>query len=151
MASRLLSVLVPVYNEEESVVASLLRILAAPLPPGVCLEIVVADDGSTDGSLEAIEGVVALLCTLTASASSGINAIAAKAQPFAPHWPKHAVNSVSSRTLTWNTNRATTPACSRRCWRTSPTPSTGPASPSEANAACSTSGTRLPTGSSPRW
>jgi len=59
MTSRLLSVLVPVYNEEESVSAALRRILAAPLPAGVSLEIIVVDDGSTAGSQEAIETVAA--------------------------------------------------------------------------------------------
>ena len=54
-AKRLLSVLVPVYNEEEYVGVSLERLLNAPLPEGVELEVVVVDDGSTDGSADAVE------------------------------------------------------------------------------------------------
>ena len=47
---RLLSIIVPVYNEEEYVEASILRALNAPLPEGIESEIVAVDDGSTDGS-----------------------------------------------------------------------------------------------------
>jgi SAM-dependent methyltransferase len=53
--SRLLSVLIPLFNEEEFVAASIERVLKAPLPAGMELEIVVVDDGSTDGSAEAVE------------------------------------------------------------------------------------------------
>src|ERR1051326_5612546 len=49
-----LSVLVPVYNEEEYIGAILERVWRAPLPEGLEREIVVVDDGSTDGSAEAI-------------------------------------------------------------------------------------------------
>jgi len=50
--SRTLSILVPLYNEEEFVAALLTRVLAAPLPPGLSREVLVVDDGSTDGSGE---------------------------------------------------------------------------------------------------
>ena len=46
----LLSILVPLYNEEGSIEECLRRILSAPLPHGTDLEIVVVDDGSTDHS-----------------------------------------------------------------------------------------------------
>lgn len=59
MGTRLVSILMPVYNEEESVAAALQRALNAPLPEGFSSEIVVVDDGSTDGSREAIEAVAA--------------------------------------------------------------------------------------------
>ncbi len=48
----LLSIIVPVYNEEEFLGALLGRVLAAPLPDGLDREIVVVDDGSDDGSWE---------------------------------------------------------------------------------------------------
>ena len=54
-----LSVLVPLYNEEEFVGALLERVLAAPLPEGLALEVVVADDGSTDSSVQEVEEVAA--------------------------------------------------------------------------------------------
>lgn len=52
-----LSVLVPLFNEEEFVGTLLRRVIAAPLPAGIDLEIIVADDGSTDASLEEVESV----------------------------------------------------------------------------------------------
>src|ERR1022692_4764175 len=54
-----LSVLVPLFNEEESVATLLERVIAAPLPPGLDREIIVADDGSTDSSVEEVERVAA--------------------------------------------------------------------------------------------
>jgi glycosyltransferase involved in cell wall biosynthesis len=50
-----LSVLVPLYNEEEFIAALLTRVIDAPLPEGVSREIIVVDDGSNDGSLEIAE------------------------------------------------------------------------------------------------
>ncbi len=46
----LLSVVIPVYNEEHSVGQLLTRVLQAPLPENVSLEAVVVDDGSTDST-----------------------------------------------------------------------------------------------------
>ncbi len=57
--SALLSVLVPLYNEEEFVSPILERVLAAPLPTGIEREIVVVDDGSTDGSAEIVAEIAA--------------------------------------------------------------------------------------------
>ena len=45
-----LSILVPVYNERYLIGECLKRVIAAPLPSGVEREIIVVDDGSTDGS-----------------------------------------------------------------------------------------------------
>jgi SAM-dependent methyltransferase len=59
MQAALLSVLVPLYNEEEFVATLLERVLAAPLPPGIDREIVVVDDGSRDGSAEIVEALAA--------------------------------------------------------------------------------------------
>ncbi len=50
-----LSVLVPLYNEEEFIATLLERVLSAPLPDGMTREVIVVDDGSRDGSAEAVE------------------------------------------------------------------------------------------------
>jgi glycosyltransferase involved in cell wall biosynthesis len=50
----LLSVVVPVYNEQRTVAALLEAVLAAPLPAGLDREIVVVDDASTDGTAAAL-------------------------------------------------------------------------------------------------
>lgn len=52
-----ISILVPLYNEEEFVATLLARVIAAPLPDGFEREIIVADDGSTDASVEEVETV----------------------------------------------------------------------------------------------
>ncbi|MFW5857300.1 MAG: glycosyltransferase [Planctomycetota bacterium] len=49
-SSRLLSVLMPVYNEYAFVRECVRRVLAAPLPEGLGRELVLVDDGSTDGT-----------------------------------------------------------------------------------------------------
>jgi glycosyltransferase involved in cell wall biosynthesis len=54
-----LSILVPLFNEEEFVGTLLERVIAAPLPAGWEREIIVADDGSTDSSVEEVEAVAA--------------------------------------------------------------------------------------------
>jgi len=51
----LVSILVPVFNEEEAVRTALLRVLNAPLPEGVRTEAVVVDDGSNDRSPEILQ------------------------------------------------------------------------------------------------
>jgi glycosyltransferase involved in cell wall biosynthesis len=48
--SRLLSVVIPAYNESRTIAELLRRVDAAPLPSGISLEIVVVDDCSTDGT-----------------------------------------------------------------------------------------------------
>ena len=53
-----LSVLVPVYNERSTVDQLLQAVLEAPLPDGVDLQVVVVDDGSSDGSADHLEDLV---------------------------------------------------------------------------------------------
>jgi glycosyltransferase involved in cell wall biosynthesis len=59
MTATKISILVPLYNEEEFVGALLERVLAAPLAEGLEREIIVVDDGSTDGSAEIVEALAA--------------------------------------------------------------------------------------------
>jgi len=59
MAAHTLSILIPLYNEEEFIGTLLERVLAAPLPDGVTREVVVVDDGSTDGSAGIVEQIAA--------------------------------------------------------------------------------------------
>jgi dolichol-phosphate mannosyltransferase len=53
------SILIPVYNEFPTLPQVLERVLAAPLPPGCEKEIVIVDDGSTDGSADLLDGLQA--------------------------------------------------------------------------------------------
>jgi dolichol-phosphate mannosyltransferase len=50
-----LSVLIPVYNEQATIALIIKRVQAAILPPGVEKEIVIVNDGSTDGTKEILE------------------------------------------------------------------------------------------------
>ena len=50
-----LSILIPLYNEEEFIAILLARVLAAPLPEELEREIIVVDDGSQDDSVEEVE------------------------------------------------------------------------------------------------
>jgi glycosyltransferase involved in cell wall biosynthesis len=58
MSPSVVSILVPLYNEEEFVGSLLERVLEAPLPDGLQREIVVVDDASTDGSAAIVEEFV---------------------------------------------------------------------------------------------
>lgn len=59
MRHGLVSILVPLFNEEEFVQEALRRVIAANLPAGLLREIIVVDDGSTDDSAAAVEAVMA--------------------------------------------------------------------------------------------
>lgn len=62
----LLSIMLPVYNERSTIQSVLDAVLAAPLPDGVSREVVIIDDGSTDGTREYLQAVdhpeVRLVC-----------------------------------------------------------------------------------------
>ena len=53
-----LSVVIPVYNEVNTVAQLLVRVQEAPLPEGVELEMVVVDDGSADGTRDLLRRLV---------------------------------------------------------------------------------------------
>ena len=54
-----LSVLIPVYNERYHVAELVRRVLAAPLPEGLERELLIVDDGSTDGTREILQRLAA--------------------------------------------------------------------------------------------
>lgn len=59
MNSLTLSVLIPLFNEEEFIQELLARVAAAPLPEGLAREIVIVDDCSTDDSVALVECFIA--------------------------------------------------------------------------------------------
>jgi len=58
MRSSSVSILIPLYNEEEFIQTLLQRVVDAPYPPGVEFEIIVVNDCSTDGSSEAVQDFI---------------------------------------------------------------------------------------------
>lgn len=54
-----LSIVIPAYNEEGLVGELLARVLAVSLPDGIAKEVVVVDDGSTDGTVTKVDEFVA--------------------------------------------------------------------------------------------
>jgi glycosyltransferase involved in cell wall biosynthesis len=57
--SHSVSILIPLFNEEEFIGTLLERVLNAPLPENLEREIIVVDDGSTDGSDKIVEQIAA--------------------------------------------------------------------------------------------
>jgi glycosyltransferase involved in cell wall biosynthesis len=53
----LLSIAIPVFNEEATITSVLEDVLAAPLPSGVEREVLVVDDGSTDGTAQLLDRI----------------------------------------------------------------------------------------------
>ena len=56
MPTMMLSILIPVFNEQALVGALLERVAALEPPDGMSMELVIVDDGSSDGSAAAVEG-----------------------------------------------------------------------------------------------
>src|SRR5258708_16460640 len=59
MKASLVSILIPLYNEEEFIGEVIARVIASPLPAGLERELVVVDDGSTDDSASIVEAIAA--------------------------------------------------------------------------------------------
>jgi len=53
--TRTLSVVIPVYNERQTIEATLHKVVAASLPASWSKEIIIVDDGSTDGTKEVLK------------------------------------------------------------------------------------------------
>jgi glycosyltransferase involved in cell wall biosynthesis len=68
---RTLSVVIPVYNERSTIEETLHKVLAAPLPAGWQREIIIVDDGSTDGTREVLEAWTAKAAVLFSPTNGG--------------------------------------------------------------------------------
>ena len=55
MITSKLSILIPLYNEEEFIGTILRRVMEAPLPSGMTRELIVVDDASTDESVQMVQ------------------------------------------------------------------------------------------------
>jgi glycosyltransferase involved in cell wall biosynthesis len=53
-----LSIVIPVYNERDLLTQVLERVEAQPLPGGLTREIIIVDDGSTDGTRDILRGLM---------------------------------------------------------------------------------------------
>ncbi len=59
MQSPSLSILIPLFNEEEFISTLLERVFAAPLPDDMPREVIIVDDCSTDGSVDSVNVFIA--------------------------------------------------------------------------------------------
>lgn len=69
MSKPTISVVIPLYNKQREVAAAVRSALAQSYPP---LEIVVVDDGSTDGSAEVVRQISSPLVRLVAQPNAGV-------------------------------------------------------------------------------
>ncbi len=52
-----LSIIIPIYNEENTIATTIKKVLNAPVPFGITKEIIAVNDGSKDKSAEIINGL----------------------------------------------------------------------------------------------
>ena len=69
MTKKAISVVVPIYNEQESLPDLVNQILAAMRPTGESFELIVVNDGSTDRSAEVLSQLSSEVSELNAEAS----------------------------------------------------------------------------------
>ncbi len=68
-----LSIIIPVYNEESTLEELLAQVIAVELKAGLEKEIIVVDDGSTDGSLEVMQRIQLAQADLVKVHASPVN------------------------------------------------------------------------------
>lgn len=71
MPEPVISVVIPLYNKQREVAAAVRSVLAQTFRPA---EIIVVDDGSTDGSAEAVHAIASPLVRLVAQPNAGVSA-----------------------------------------------------------------------------
>lgn len=71
MSAPAFSVIIPLYNKEREIGGTLRSVLAQSLPPA---EVIVVDDGSTDGSREVVESIASPLIRLVTQSNAGVSA-----------------------------------------------------------------------------
>ncbi|MDE7304987.1 MAG: glycosyltransferase family 2 protein [Alistipes sp.] len=71
MDSLSISVVIPLYNKRDEVGATLRSVLAQTLPP---VEVIVVDDGSTDGGAEVVRTIGGLSVRLISQSNAGVSA-----------------------------------------------------------------------------
>ena len=77
----MISAVIPVFNEQESLVPLHAEIVETAKQAGLDLEVLFVDDGSTDGSWDVIAGLARTTPTSAASASA---ATSARRPPWSP-------------------------------------------------------------------
>jgi hypothetical protein len=130
------SVLIPTYNEAATI-RKVVRTVRAVSVPGVVLEIVVVDDGSTDGTRDICRTELADEIDVYAEQpqNRGKGAALRRALEVATG------EIVLVRMQTWSTRQANTRSCSPRSWKTRRTPCSAHASRAVTPTAWSISGT----------
>ena len=133
---RKLSVVVPVFNERNTLVEIVRRMRAVELPDSVEREIVVVDDGSDDGTRDVLQQL----------GDSTVRVVHARAQPRQGCGGADRVSRTrpattsSCRTPTSSTTPKTGRACSRRCSRARRGSCTALGSRANAATCCSSTG-----------